>query len=150
MGKNYSKQIIVLLVIINFFTLFKLYSLEKTFNRELYYYKNDVNNLRNDINNIYNNVDEKLKKQASIIDSFNITLGNNLNSDNLTVPFEFAITPKENSDDLIVSILINEEKIIMKKSNSTYTATYDANIFDDLELKVVLEKNGEEKIEIIV
>ena len=48
-------------------------------------YQNQVNYLRNDINAIYDNVDEKLKKEASLLSSVDYTLGE-LNTETHTVP----------------------------------------------------------------
>ncbi len=146
MEKKYTNYIIVVLLIMNIFTILKLNSVENSLDNEFQRYKSENNDLRNEIQQIYYNVDSKLKKQASIIDDHNIIFGD-LNTDELTVPVTLYITPKENSDDLKASMLINNEKITMQKNNANFIATYDASIFDELQFKVVLEKNGVEKIE---
>lgn len=141
--------IVVVLVLINIFTLFKINSVENSLERHMQQYDNDVNNVENNINNIYSNVDEKLKKQASILDSYDVKIGDELNSNNYTVPVTLTITPKEYSDGLIATLQLNSKKISMQKEGTSFVGITDVYIFDDFQLKVILEQNGVKKTESI-
>ena len=92
--------------------------------------------------------DKKLKKQASILDSFDITFGDKLTED-LTVPVSISVTPKENTDNLTAELLINDVRNPMTKTGTSFIASVDAYIFDPFQIKVVLNNNGTEKIETI-
>jgi len=149
MKKNNLYFIVVGLMFLNLFTLFKLNNLENAM--ESRFQQNEIaqNNLQGEISNISINVDAKLKKQASILDNYNITFGDELNADDLTVPVTLSITPKLYSEGLTASMLINNEKIPMQKNGTAFNAETQSSIFDNLQLKVILEQNGIEKIETI-
>jgi hypothetical protein len=148
MKKNKLYYIIGTLVLLNLFTLFKLNSLENYVDNYLQQNNFAANNLRNEINNIYSNVDAKLKKQASIFDSHNLTFGN-LNSSNFTIPITLSVIPKEYSKGLTASLLLNDRSFPMKNEETSFVVTADAFIFDDFKLRVVLEQNGVKRIETI-
>nr|WP_312579529.1 hypothetical protein [Sedimentibacter sp.] len=141
--------IIILLVLLNVFMLFKLNSIENSIERQMQQNKIDLNNLENNINNIYSNVDAKLKKQASILDSYDVKIGDELNSNDYTVPVTLTITPKEYTDGLTATLQLNNKNISMQNKGTSFVGTVDAYIFDDFQLKIVLEQNGIEKTESI-
>ncbi|MDF2678553.1 MAG: hypothetical protein K0Q97_2905 [Bacillota bacterium] len=147
MEKKYTNYIIVVLLIMNFFTILKLNSVENSLDNQFQRYKSENNDLRNEIQQIYYNVDSKLKKQASLLDSYDISFGEEINTDKYTVPITISVTPKEYSEDLKISMIVNNEKIAMEKNNSDFKATYDVNVFEHTKFKVVLEKNNVEKVE---
>lgn len=147
--KKYYYIIIAVLVLFNINTMFKLNSIEKSMDRNVQQIYDEQNNLRNEISMIYSNVDEKLKKQASIFDSYDVEFGDEFNTDNLTVPVNISVTPKENTESLTASVMINNEKQKMIKNETTFTASIDVYVFDPFEVKVVLESNGIEKVETI-
>lgn len=148
MNKNIIYSIIIALVILNLLTLVRLNNLKNNTENQLQQQVFTVNSLRCEINNIYTNVDEKLKKQTSILDSHNVTLGE-LNPSNLTLPVTLSITPKEYSEGLTATLLLNDKCVPMKKEGTSFAVSSDAYIFDDLHLKVALEQNGIKKIETI-
>lgn len=149
MKKNYLYNIIAALVILNIFTFFKINNIEKSMDRKIQQIYDDQNNIRNEINNIYLNVDEKLKKQASILDSFDIKFGEELNGDNLTVPISISLTPKEITGGITATLLINDARYSMVNNGTTFTASADANIFEPLKIKVILNNGSKEEIETI-
>lgn len=67
MKKKALYFIILILLLLNTFTLSKLNSMENNLNNK--FQESDIvaNNLKNDINNIYSNVETNLKKQGSIL-----------------------------------------------------------------------------------
>ena len=148
MKKDYRNVIIAALIIFNIFIMIKLNGIESTMDNNIQYLDREQKKLRLEIDNIYSNVDEKLKKQASILDSYEITFGDEL-TENLTVPVSISITPKENTENLTAELLINDERNSMTKIGTTFTALIDAYIFDPFQIKVILNNNGTEKIETI-
>lgn len=148
MKKDYRNIIIAALILFNIFTLSKINSIERNLDNNIQYFSSEQNNLRREMSNIYSNVDEKLKKQASILDSFDITFGDKLTED-LTVPVSISVTPKENTDNLTAELLINDVRNPMTKTGTSFIASVDAYIFDPFQIKVVLNNNGTEKIETI-
>lgn len=147
MNKNNLYIIVVLLLFLNLFTLFKINSLKGTTEMQLSRNADEINRLQQEIGNIYNNVEETLKKEASIVDNYNIAFGEKLNADDLTVPVSVNITPKEYSDDTKAFLQVNGRDISMEKSGTTFAANIDVFIFDDFEPKIILERDGVKKIE---
>lgn len=147
MKKNGLNLIIVALIFFNFFSLFKISSLENSLDRRLSYYENTISNLENQISGIYSNVDTKLKKQVSILDSHNITFGDKLNKDDLTVEVTFSTTPKEYSDSLKATLQLNDKNIEMEKKGTSFEVSTNAYIFEPFQAKVILEQNEIQKIE---
>lgn len=148
MKKNTLYFIITALVLLNIFTIFKLNILKKNMENQFQQNELAINNIRNEINGIYSNVDAKLKKQASILDNHNLTLGE-LKPSSFTIPVTLSITPKEYSEGLTATLLLNDKSVLMKKEGTSFVATSEAYIFDDLIIKVVLEQNGVKKTETI-
>lgn len=142
MKKDYLYIIIAALVLFNLYTI-------NSMDRNIQEIRNEQNDIQNEIRDIYSNVDEKLEKQASILDSYDITFGNELNMDDLTVPVNVTVTPKENTENLTAGLLINNETHPMLKNGATFAASADVFIFDPFEIKVVLENSGTEKVETI-
>jgi len=149
MKKDYLYIIIAALVLFNVYTINKVSNIESSMNSNIQQIYNEQNNLRNEINNIYTNVDQKLKKQAGMLDSYDVTFGDELNTDDLTVPVNISVTPKENIDNLTAVLLINDEMHAMLKNGTTFTTSTNAYVFDPFQIKVVLKNNGTEKIETI-
>lgn len=147
MIKNNQNLVIVLLILLNFFTLFKLNSLENSMDRSLQENNNTISNLGNEINNIYANVDKMLEKQMSILDAYNVEFAGEMDSDKLTVPVAVSITPKEYSDGLTASLQINSENIAMENEGISFSAYADLKVFGSSQIKVILEQDGIRKTE---
>lgn len=148
MKRDYRNIIIAALILFNIFTFTKINSIERNFDNNIQYLNRGQDDLRRDMGNIYANVDEKLKKQASILDSYEITFGDELRED-LTVPVSITLTPKENTENLTAELLINDERYSMLKTGTRFRASINAYIFDPFQIKVVLNYKGTEKIETI-
>lgn len=147
MKRNFE-IIIVALVLLNIFTILKLNRMQNSFDNKYNHLINAVEGTNSIVSGITSNVNAILEKQGSILDSYEITFGDKLNSD-LTVPVKVSITPKEYSEGLNASLVINEEGILMQKSGASFIATVNLNIFKSLQPKVILEQNGVQKIESI-
>ena len=98
------------------------------------------------IDNIYNNIDSMLKRQSSIIDSYEYSLGK-VDRDKLTVPVTFNIIPKEIKEDTIATLYISDKSAVMSRNGATFTATLPVYIFDQFRARLVLADSGVEKIE---
>lgn len=146
MKKIYLYIAIAALLLLNMFTVYKLYSIENNINNK--FNQNDIsnNNLKKDIDNISSTVETNLKKQGSILDNYNVTFGE-LNPSNFTVPVTISITPKEYSKGLIANLLSNNKSVTLKNEGKSFTGTVNASIFDKFQLKVDLNNKGVDKIE---
>jgi len=127
--------------------LFKLNSLENSMDRSLQENNNTISNLGNEINNIYANVNKMLEKQMSILDTYNVEFAEEMDSDKLTVPVAVSITPKEYSDGLTATLQINNENIAMENEGISFSAYADLNVFENSQIKVILEQDGIKKTE---
>ena len=146
MKKNYLYVVIATLVVFNIITI-KNIEREMDYNIQRIY--TEQNNLRREIGDIYSNVDEMLKKQASVIDSYDVVFGDDLNTESLTVPVSISVTPKENKEKLTADLLINDERYPMLKNGTAFSASINAHIFEPFKIMVVLNDNGTEKVETI-
>lgn len=91
-------------------------------------YQNQVNYLRNDIDSIYDNVDEKLKKEASLLSSIDYTLGE-LNTETHTVPITLKVVPKNLTDDMQLSVKVGNDTVALERNGNEFSATVAVNMF---------------------
>lgn len=144
MKKNGLYVLIGALIISQFILLLKINRLES----QTEYTKSQMNNLsdeiRNDMNTIYSNVDDMLNKKESLIEISTTEVGS-VNSDNLTVPITFTLTPKEVSANTTVSLDFNGELFSMDKMGTSFTTTVDRSIFSDALPIIVIDENGVKK-----
>lgn len=134
------------LVLLNIFTLFKLNSIQSSIDNNYVHLRSAVESTNSIINDMTSNINSILDKQDSILASYEITFGDKLNSD-LTIPIKISITPKEYTEGLNASLIINEESVSMQKNASSFITTVNFNIFEAFQPKIVLEQNGVQKIE---
>lgn len=138
--------IIAVLAIINIFTLYKLNTLENNIVSRIRNLENSQRDIAYEIDSIYSNVNAMLKKEASILDSYYIELGD-LNPDDFTIPVTVTITPKEYTDDLIAMLQLNDRSIQMQKDGTSFNVTGDTNVFDDVVIKINLKQGDVLKTE---
>ncbi|GEM_PF-661472 len=146
--KRKFEVIIIALVLLNIYTLFKLNSIQNSIDNKYAHLRNAVESTNGEISGITSNINSILEKQGSILDSYEITFGDKLNSD-LTVPVKISVTPKEYTEGLNASLIINEESVSMQKNVASFIATVNLNIFEAFQPKIILEQNGVQKIESI-
>lgn len=139
---------IALLVIFNITTLNKLSRLETNIINRFQRLENAQQNLSREINTIKPNIDTMFKRQASILDSYDISYGK-LNSKKLTVPVTITITPKQYFETSLASLLVNDNEVAMTKKGANFYVTADINIFDNINLKVSLKQDTLIKTETI-
>lgn len=146
MKKNTATILISILIVLQILSLSRIGSMQN----DLRNVKNQLDNLAsyqsNQISNIYTNIDSMLKRQSSILDSYDYSFGT-IDSDKLTVPVTFNITAKEVKSDTQAMLYVSGESIEMRKNGTTFAATIPADIFDALEAKVVLADGGIQRTE---
>lgn len=128
MKKNTSTIIIVLLVIAQVISFYKISDLERRINQSLNTISLIQDNVMNKINSIYSNVDDKLKRQASYLEHVEMTLGTP-NKEDLTIPITYTVIPKEVSSKTSLSLDFNGEVLTMERNGTSFTITVFADIF---------------------
>lgn len=96
--------------------------------------------------NIYSNVDNLLKRQASIIDTYDYTLGE-ADRQNLAVPMTVRVTPKETRTDTAATLYLSGKSVVLERNGTTFEGTLSVDIFDTIEAKVVFADEGVERSE---
>ena len=91
------------------------------------FYSN-IDTVNRNIESIYDNVDEKLKKQSSILSGYNAQY-NNLDTINYTTPIEFTVTPKTLSDDTEVLVTLGGKTTVLNRVNETFKGVIDTDVF---------------------
>lgn len=146
MKKQFITVPLALLLLLQVISLFRIGSLQS-----------QITNLNNQIsglqtsqsslaNSIYTNVDSLLKKQGSIIDSYDFSVGD-VDKDGYKVPVTFSVTPKESSTDTSAALIMSGESITMVRTGTTYKATGNISIFESLSAAIVLSDNGVDRTE---
>lgn len=97
-------------------------------------------------NSIYTNVESLLKKQGSIIDSYDFSIGD-VDKDGYKVPVTFSVTPKVSSADTTAALILSGESIAMVRTGTTYEATGNISIFESLSAAIVLSDGGVDRTE---
>lgn len=128
MKKNTSTIIIVLLVIAQVISFYKITNLERRINQNINSISLIQDTVMNKINSIYSDVDEKLKKQASYLERVEMNLGE-LNKADLTIPITYTVIPKEVSSKTALSLDFNGEVLTMERNGTSFSITVFADIF---------------------
>ena len=92
-------------------------------NSQISGYQNQVNNMRNEINAIYDNVDEKLKKEASLLSSVDYSLGE-LNTETHMVSVTLKVVPKTLTDDMQLSVKVGSETVALDRNGNKFSAAF--------------------------
>ena len=88
----------------------------------------NINTIRTDIADIYENVDQRLKKEASILSGYDITYGP-LDTANYTTPILVSVTPKNADNNTSVSVKIGETTVQLNRNGEVFSGYIDANVF---------------------
>lgn len=145
MRKNALNILIVVLIIFQIASISKINNLQ----REIQNVNIGMDNLNisvmSDINNIYSNVEQILKREASLIADANAEIGT-LDADELMVAIKFTLTPKEVSEQTIVSLDFQGELFPMEKTGTAFSTTVSRHVFGDTMPKIIIEEGGVKKI----
>ncbi|WP_019849918.1 hypothetical protein [Desulfitobacterium sp. PCE1] len=146
MKRNIIPIIISLLILLQVVTLARIGNLQDELQNTRDQFMNMTSLQSNQIDSIYSNIDSMLKRQSSIIDSYDYSLGT-FNRESLTVPVTFNITPKETKADTLATLYVSGQSTGMTRSGTSFSATLPVNIFDVIEAKVVIADDGTERTE---
>lgn len=144
MKKNILPIVITALIIAQMVSMMKISNLQNEINSTRAEINNLNNNTRSEISTIYANVDAMLKKEVSLIEMASTKLGT-LDTDKLTAPVVFSITPKEVSENTAVSLEIEGELIPMNRNGTTFAATVSRDIFGSVSPLIVIDDSGVKK-----
>lgn len=146
--------IISILVVVNFFSVIKIYNLEFYINDQIK--KNNLeesniveNNLRNEMNTLYSNLERKIKEENLIIESYDLEVGEELNLEDFTVDVKLKVIPKEYIEGTKASFQLNDRIIEMYKDGISFIGETKLSIFDENKIKFILDENGVQKVEAI-
>lgn len=146
MRRNIVAVLVIVLIILQIMSLIRINNLQNELRGARDYLSHLLSNQSIEINKIYENVDSTLKREASIIDSYEYSFGVP-DKDKLTIPVTFNILPKETKGDTSVTLYVSGASATMSRNNTSFTATLPVYIFDTFEAKVVLADSGIEKTE---
>ena len=93
-------------------------------------FDSEIQMLRNEINSVYNNVDKKLKEQASLISGIDFSIGN-LSEDMKSTKLSLTVVPKVISDDMELSVTVDEITAPLTRNGNQFTGTVDIGLFVD-------------------
>lgn len=146
MKKNLVPILITVLVVLQSLSLARIGDLQRNLRDTQSQLARLESSQSSQMNNFYANIDSMLKRQSSIIDSFEYSFGK-IDREKLTVPITFKITPKETTADTQATLYLSDESLAMIKSGTTFTGTLGVGIFEPIEAKIVLADGGIEKSE---
>lgn len=127
------KNVIIFVIIVGLFiALFNSYSKINELNNSVSNLQNNlvqnINTMRNDIADIYENVDQRLKKEASILSGYSITYGP-LDTNNYTTPLLVSVTPKNATDSTTISVKIGETTAQLNRNGEVFSGYIDTHVF---------------------
>ncbi|MEA4986565.1 MAG: hypothetical protein VB095_00680 [Anaerovorax sp.] len=136
--KKYSLHIIIVLCLLNVISFMKISNLQSSLQNMESNLSSSISNVSSEVGNIYSNVDERLKRQSSIIDYMDYEFGK-INQNDLTIPITFSLTPKEITKSSVVTLDVAGKNVTMKRNGGTFTAIIPVSIFDGFTPKVIIE-----------
>lgn len=146
-SSKWQKIITCIVVGLLVFSLFEIASLKNEINNLKSVnsrFSQEINQLNNNINSIYNNVDEKMKKQASLLSGVDYSIGK-INDDNETVPVSIKIVPKALQDDMNISVKIGDKTTKLIRKGNEFTTTINVGLFigyDEYPLLTIKSSEG--------
>ena len=140
------KDIVLGVIIIGLvIALFNSYSRINELNNSVNNLQNNldqnINTVRTDIADIYENVDQRLKKEASILSGYDITYGP-LDTANYTTPILVSVTPKNADNGQNMTYTLCDGILTNETTNESVTVTEDQ--LKDLYTKVFTVTYGKE------
>lgn len=106
-------------------------------------YSHDIGIMNSNIDGIYSNVDEKLKKQASLLSGTEVTYGE-LNIADHTVPVTVAVVPKAVSATTQMSITVCEKEYPLTRGGEKFYTTVNIGLFEtESTFPLLAVKNGD-------
>lgn len=127
-----TNYVVIVVVIGLIIALFNSYTRINELNNSVSNLQNNldqnINTMRTDIADIYENVDQRLKKEASILSGYAITYGP-LDTTNHTTPILVSVTPKNADNNTSVSVKIGETSVQLNRNGEVFSGYIDTNVF---------------------
>ena len=141
-----TNYVVIVVVIGLIIALFNSYTRINELNNSVSNLQNNldqnINTMRTDIADIYENVDQRLKKEASILSGYDITYGP-LDTTNYTTPILVSVTPKNADNNTSVSVEIGETTVQLNRNGEVFSGYIDTNVFiADSTLPLITVKNS--------
>lgn len=145
--KKYAVPVLItILIVLQILSISRIGNLQNDLRNAENNLLNIVSEQSNEISDIYSNIDSMLKRQSSIIDSYEYSFGMP-DKDKLTVPVTFTLSPKESRVDTSATLHVSGKSVTMSRNGTNFTGTLSVDLFDTMEAKVVIADNGLEKTE---
>lgn len=131
--RHWNKITIGVLIILFILSSLYIYDLTETVDSLKNSYSDQINNMNQEINSIYDNVDEKLKRQSSLLTSVDIEYGE-LDKNN-KVPVTIKVIPKVIYDNIELFTQIGKKTVLFKREGNMFLADFNVDVFaenDDL------------------
>ncbi len=120
--------VIIGLVIALFISFSKINELNSNISNLQNHFEQNITVMRTDIADIYENVDQKLKKEASILSGDEITYGP-LDTTNYTTPILVSVTPKITDNTTTVSVEIGKTSVQLNRNGQVFSGYIDTDVF---------------------
>ncbi|MDO9593195.1 MAG: hypothetical protein Q7I98_08455 [Erysipelotrichaceae bacterium] len=147
MNNKILSVLLLLSLLLNGYSVLKIGRLADDLNQQQMLVNDIQNNVNGQIYAINSGVDKKLKEQASLLESQNVSFGK-MDAKTLKVPVEVSVLPKRYVDGMRVRLLINNQELEMQKGTEfTFTGSLDVSVFEELAVMVALENGGVREVE---
>ncbi len=149
--KNISEKtlLVILIVLVSFFGIFQA---DKAANR-ISQLSNQVNNLSSDVNrqsrqlsDLYTQIEDLLKKQGSILDSYEITYGA-FDSGNMTYEVSIKATPKETWENTAADVALGGVRGEMSRSGTSFSGVVHVPLTEEASPTVTFYEGGKSRSE---
>ncbi len=110
----------------------------------------ELNSLRGEVATIYREVEERMKKEASLLADVACTTGE-LDSVAHTVETVITVLPKSVTEDMTLILTLGHESVVMTRENTAFTGVIPVKLFEEYEEHPVLtmESGGVTQTEIL-
>ena len=141
--EKYLNTIISLIcLVVTVLVLLKTASVQDELNAVKISINSNYANLSSDIYSISSNVSSVLQEGAGILAKAEFYMGQ-LDTESLTIPVKFTVTPREFSDSATALLYISDKTYDMSYSNGSFECTLNKNIYDNIEADKVIFTDGE-------
>ncbi len=137
MNKNIAPVLIFVLILLQIITVVRIGSLQNNLTNTRNQLNQIISEQSNKISNIYTNIDTMLKRQSSIIDSYDYSFGL-VDIEKLTIPVTFIITPKETKETTSILLYVSGESAAMNKEGTIFSVSVDVPVLNIFEVKAVI------------
>lgn len=129
--------VVAALVIALVVSFIKINSLTLEIDNVRNHYASEISDLRNEVAAIYDNVDERMKKEASLLTGVDFSIGD-LNEENDSVELILTVVPKTISEDMQLSVTVDGETALLTKDGNEFSGVIDVGLFVDYDNRPLL------------